>query len=100
MKKTSCLSILFLSLNAIANNSIDLHVDRLHSNLKSLAIFGATSQKGTSRIAYSESDKSGREWILAEMKKAGLSTVIDAAGNIVGTLPGTDQNLKALARMI
>lgn len=79
------------------DTSVHINADRLNSNLQSLSVFGALPHKGTSRVAYSEADKSGREWVIAQMKLAGLHTYIDAAGNIIGTLHGTDNTLKPIA---
>lgn len=38
----------------------------------------------------------GREWLTAEFRAAGLETAIDAAGNLIGRLPGSDPALKPI----
>ena len=46
-----------------------------------------------SRIAYSETDLKGREYVLGLMIAAKLDVSIDAAGNIVGRRAGSDRGL-------
>jgi N-carbamoyl-L-amino-acid hydrolase len=38
----------------------------------------------------------GRDWLAAEFRAAGLETAIDAAGNLIGRLPGSDPALKPI----
>lgn len=38
----------------------------------------------------------GRDWLVAEFRAAGLETAIDAAGNLIGRLPGSDPALKPI----
>ena len=38
----------------------------------------------------------GRDWLAAEFRAAGLDTAIDAAGNLIGRLPGSDPALKPI----
>ena len=69
---------------------------RLNADLASLRAFGGTEDGGTHRVAYSDEDLGGREWVLGRMREAGLATRIDAAGNLVGELPGTEDSLAPL----
>src|SRR6476646_10837802 len=69
---------------------------RIHEHLKELSKFGANPQGGVSRVAYSDADLQGRNYAISLMKQAGLDVHIDAAGNIVGTRPGTGTGLKPL----
>src|SRR5438874_8689756 len=57
---------------------------RLNQHLKELSEFGKNPQGGVSRVAYSEADRQGREYVLGLMRAAKLDTSIDAAGNLVG----------------
>src|SRR5437588_441468 len=57
---------------------------RLNEHLKALAEFGKNPQGGVSRVAYSEADRQGREYVMGLMRAAKLDTSIDAAGNIIG----------------
>ncbi|MBT8337291.1 MAG: Zn-dependent hydrolase [Gemmatimonadetes bacterium] len=70
---------------------------RLNAEIQELRRFGGTPDGGTHRVAYSDEDLGGREWVLARMRDAGFTTRVDPAGNLVGTLPGTDADLPALA---
>jgi N-carbamoyl-L-amino-acid hydrolase len=38
----------------------------------------------------------GREWLASEFRAGGLETTVDAAGNLVGRLAGSDPNLKPI----
>jgi beta-ureidopropionase / N-carbamoyl-L-amino-acid hydrolase len=57
---------------------------RLNSHLQALAEFGKNPQGGVSRVAYSEADRRGREYVIGLMRAAKLDVSIDAAGNLVG----------------
>src|SRR6184192_1488892 len=69
---------------------------RLNEHLKALAEFGKNPQGGVSRVAYSEADRQGREYVLGLMRAATLDTSIDAAGNLIGRRAGKDNNLKPI----
>ena len=70
---------------------------RIQRHLSELSQFGKNPQGGVSRIAYTPADVEGREYAVKLMKQAGLEDVhIDAAGNIVGSRPGTDPSLKPI----
>lgn len=57
---------------------------RLIEHIKALAEFGKNPQGGVSRVAYSEADRQGREYVLGLMHAAKLDVSIDAAGNLIG----------------
>ena len=57
---------------------------RLNEHLKALSEFGKNPQGGVSRVAYSEADRQGREYVMGLMRAAKLDVQIDAAGNIIG----------------
>ena len=69
---------------------------RVNSHLRELAEFGKNPQGGISRVAYSEADLAGREYVMGLMRAARLDPSIDAAGNIIGRRLGTDPNLPPL----
>ncbi len=73
--------------------SLNLRIDggRLASRLAALARIGATPEGGCRRLALSDEDRAGRDWLVAEMRGLGLDTHVDAVGNIVGILPGLDE---------
>lgn len=51
---------------------------------------------GINRVAYTEADLAGRAFTMELYREAGLSPRIDAAGNIVARLDGTDPVLKPI----
>ena len=61
-----------------------------------LAEFGKNPQGGASRVAYSDADKQGREYVLGLMKSAKLDVKIDAAGNLIGQRAGSGGGLAPL----
>jgi N-carbamoyl-L-amino-acid hydrolase len=69
---------------------------RLIEHLKALAEFGKNPQGGVSRIAYSEADRQGREYVMGLMRAAKLDVSIDAAGNLIGRRAGSDNTLKPI----
>jgi N-carbamoyl-L-amino-acid hydrolase len=64
---------------------------RLLARLAALAAIGATPEGGCRRLALSDEDKRGRDWLVAEMRALGLDVRIDAVGNIVGILKGMEE---------
>ena len=70
--------------------------DRINQQLKALSEFGKNPYGGVSRVAYSEFDKQGREYVMGLMREAGLDTSIDVAGNIIGRRAGSNAGLKPL----
>src|SRR4051812_50208931 len=71
---------------AIAQHRETLRVNgsRLNEHLKALSEFGKNPQGGVSRVAYSEADRQGREYVMGLMRPAKLDVTIDAAGNLIG----------------
>jgi N-carbamoyl-L-amino-acid hydrolase len=66
-------------------------------HLHALAEFGKNPQGGVSRVAYSDADKQGREYVLGLMRDAKLDVLVDAAGNLIGRRPaGSASRLKPL----
>lgn len=70
---------------------------RLEQRIQALGKFGANPQGGVSRVAYSEADISGRNYIMTLMRSAGLSVSVDAGGNIIGKRRGTNPKLPVIA---
>jgi len=69
---------------------------RIMDHLFALAEFGKNPQGGVSRVAYSEADKQGREYVLGLMRAAKLDVSVDAAGNLVGRRAGSVNGLLPL----
>ena len=74
-----------------------LRVDggRVNEQLVQLAEFGK-SPTGTRRMAYTDADRQGREYILRLMQEAGLEVRIDTAGNLLGRREGTEPGAPAI----
>lgn len=68
----------------------ELRIDgaRLWDALMRLAKIGATPKGGVCRLALTELDGQGRDFFIAEAKKAGCSIRIDAVGNIFARRAG------------
>jgi N-carbamoyl-L-amino-acid hydrolase len=74
-----------------------LRIDRVRllSHLEKLAEIGK-GPGGTSRVAYSDADKAGREYVTQLMREARLEPSIDAAANIIGKRDGRDASRKPI----
>jgi N-carbamoyl-L-amino-acid hydrolase len=65
--------------------------------LQRLAEFGKNPEGGVSRVAYSDADRQGREYVTGLLREAQLEVTVDAAGNILGRRAGRDPKLPAIA---
>ena len=65
--------------------------------LQRLAEFGRNPEGGVSRVAYSDADRQGREYVTGLMRDAQLEVTVDAAGNLLGRRAGRDPRLPAIA---
>jgi N-carbamoyl-L-amino-acid hydrolase len=63
---------------------------RLEQSIEELGKIGATARGGLTRLALSDEDKRGRDWMVARMKEAGLRVSMDRMGNIFGERPGAE----------
>jgi beta-ureidopropionase / N-carbamoyl-L-amino-acid hydrolase len=66
---------------------------RLVQHLQELAEVGKNPQGGVSRVAYTDADLKGREYVMQLMREAKLQVSVDLAGNIVGSRSGSDAAL-------
>src|SRR2546425_11063637 len=69
---------------------------RIIEHLNALAEYGKNPQGGVSRLAYSEADRRGREYVVGLMRAAKLDVSIDAAGNLIGRRAGSDNQLRPI----
>lgn len=69
---------------------------RVVEHIHALGEFGKNPPGGVSRVAYSEADRRGREYVMGLMRQAKLDVAIDLAGNIIGRRAGSDRNLPPL----
>jgi N-carbamoyl-L-amino-acid hydrolase len=61
---------------------------RLEHSIEELGRIGATPRGGLTRVALTDEDKRGRDWLVARMKDAGLRVTVDQMGNIFGERAG------------
>jgi len=70
---------------------------KLRERIESLSVFGrpsgGTFADGVSRVAYSDADLAGRQYVIGLMRAAGLDPRIDPAGNIFARRAGSDASL-------
>jgi beta-ureidopropionase / N-carbamoyl-L-amino-acid hydrolase len=64
--------------------------DRLRATLEELSKFGHNPDGGVSRIAFSDADRAGREYVIGLMRDAGLTVRVDNAANIIGRREGRE----------
>lgn len=70
--------------------------DRMMEHLNAMGAIGKDPAGGFSRVAYTEADRLGRDYVVGLMRAAGLTVTIDAAGNISGRRAGSDPGLPVL----
>lgn len=88
--------ILILSAFLFSQGPIRADASRMESRIKELSKFGLNANGGSDRVAYTEHDRQGREYIIGLMKNAGLEVRIDAAANIIGRRKGKFDNRKPI----
>lgn len=70
--------------------------DRMIAHLNAMGAIGKDPAGGYSRVAYTDADRQGRDYVMGLMRAAGLTVNIDAAGNISGRRVGSDPGLPVL----
>jgi N-carbamoyl-L-amino-acid hydrolase len=95
MRNSSILCLILLVPGLVYGQaaSIAADPDRMERRINELGRFGANTEGGVSRVAYSDADLAGREYIKALMREAGLDVRVDAAGNIIGRREGAEEGL-------
>ena len=74
---------------------IDQH--RLQRDLEELGQIGYVEGRGVTRLALTEEDLQGRQWLIAKMQEAGMQVRVDAAANVIGRLPAPGEGAQVLA---
>lgn len=77
-------------------STLRINGKRIVDHILALSEFGKNPQGGVSRVAYSDADKQGREYVLSLMRAAKLDVTIDAAGNLIGHRAGSASGLAPL----
>lgn len=79
----------------VAGPTIDANT--LKGRIEGLSRFGrpegGTFADGVSRVAYTDADIAGRDYVMSLMRGAGLTPRIDPAGNIFAVRPGSESTL-------
>ncbi len=65
--------------------------DRLVQSVFELGKAGALPGGGVSRMAFTDADKAGRDYVKARMRELGMGVRVDGIGNIFGTYPGREE---------
>jgi len=79
-----------------SQTTVRVNGQRIMDHLFALAEFGKNPQGGVSRVAYSDADKQGREYVLGLMRAAKLDVSVDPAGNLIGRRAGSASGLLPL----
>ncbi len=75
------------------NSGAPIRIDsvRLQDRLATLSsIGGIQGTTGSARLAFSDADRQGRDLVVTWMEDLGLEVRVDAIGNVIGTLEGTE----------
>lgn len=77
-----------------------IDTERLRREIEALSVFGrpegGTFADGVSRLAYSDADVAGRQYVMGLMREVGLTPRIDPAGNIFASRAGQDASLRPI----
>jgi len=87
--------LLILAPAIMPAQTTDLRADpeRMEQRIIALSEFGANEAGGVNRVAFSDADLAGREYIKDLMREAGLDVRVDTAGNIIGRREGSEEGL-------
>ncbi len=88
--------VLFVASTAFSQSPIRANAERMESRIRKLSSYGLNNMNGSDRVAYTEYDKQGREYIIGLMKDAGLEVRIDTAANIIGRRKGKFDDRKPI----
>ncbi len=81
----------------LTEQNLIVNGDRLNTNIERMAKVGRQPSGSISRLAFTPEALQARYLIQQWMIDAGMTTRIDAAGNLIGTYAGTDEHAPALA---
>lgn len=69
----------------------EISLERLMGQLAELGRIGELEGGGVCRLALTDADKLGRDWLIAQLNALNVETCVDAIGNIWGTRAGTER---------
>lgn len=67
---------------------VQVNGKRLWDSIQALGLIGADPSGGVTRLSLSNEELIARQFIISEMKAAGLEVRQDEAGNLIGRLEG------------
>ena len=73
-----------------------ISLERLMSRFETMAAITAPGLPGINRLAFTDSDWQGREYLMSLMRDARLSLHVDSFGNVIGRRAGKDDSLPAV----
>ncbi|CAM4264897.1 allantoate deiminase/N-carbamoyl-L-amino-acid hydrolase [Paenibacillus endophyticus] len=76
--------------------SMSINEKRLHERIDALGQIGKIGDTGVCRLALSHEDREGVRLVQAWMAEAGMETIIDPFGNLIGVLEGLDKEAPVL----
>ncbi len=76
--------------------TVEIDETRLMNDLEELGRIGLSPRGGLMRVAFSEADRVGREWVAMTMRDL-MDVHVDQAGNTIGRYPGIEPELKPIA---
>lgn len=77
----------------LAQEQVVANPERMEARIQALSRYGANPEGGVSRIAFSDADLAGRDYIMSVMRDAGLDVRVDTAGNVIGRRAGREDSL-------
>lgn len=80
--------IVFSVVSGFSQSPIRANAERMESRIQALSQIGLNANGGSDRVAYTDYDKQGREYIIGLMKNAGLEVRVDTAANLIGRRKG------------
>jgi N-carbamoyl-L-amino-acid hydrolase len=94
----ACAGLSLVPAISAADEALAQHVsaERMAGRIEALSEFGANPEGGVSRVAFSDADIAGRDYIKSLMRDAGLVVRVDTAGNIIGRREGSEPDLPAI----
>lgn len=72
---------------------MSISLEKLELLFTKLAAFGQNSEGGLTRLSYSPEFLAAQTMLAEFMENIGMTVVIDAVGNLIGTYPGRDSSL-------
>jgi beta-ureidopropionase / N-carbamoyl-L-amino-acid hydrolase len=74
----------------------EISIDRLRDDLRKLSGIGREDDGGLYRMAFTDADMAGKDWLEKQMMACGLETSRDGACNVIGRYEGLDPEAPAL----